>query len=70
MIKVGFPGGSVGKHPPVNAGDSDSFPGLGRAPGKGNSNLLWYSCVGNPMDRGAWQATVHGGAKSGTRRRN
>ena len=70
MIKVGFPGGSVGKHPPVNAGDSDSFPGLGRAPGKGNSNLLWYSCVGNPMDRGAWRATVHGVAKSGTRRRN
>ena len=70
MIKVGFPGGSVGKHPPANAGDSDSFPGLGRSPGKGNSNLLWDSCLGNPMDRGAWWATVCGVAKSQTRRRS
>ena len=39
------------------------IPGLGRSPGEGNSNLLQYSCVGNPMDRGAWQATIHGGPK-------
>ena len=67
MIKVGFPGGSVVKNPPVNAGDSDSFPGLGRSPGKGNSNPLWYSCLGNPMDGGAWWATVCGAAESQTR---
>ena len=64
MIKVGFPGGSVGKHPPVNAGDSDSFPGLGRAPGKGNGNPLQYACLENPMDRGAWWAIVHSVPKS------
>ena len=40
-----------------------SIPGLGRSPGEGNGNPLQYSCLGNPMDRGAWQATVHGTAK-------
>ena len=46
-----------------NAGDASSNPGLGRYPGEGNGNPLQYSCLGNPMDGGAWQATVHGVAK-------
>ena len=57
---MGFPGGLVVKNPPANAGDSDSVPGLERFPGEGNVNSLQYSCLGNPMDRGAWQAIVHG----------
>ena len=51
---------------PDNAGDirdAGSIPGLGRSPGEGNGSPLQYSCLGNPMDRGAWQATVHGVAK-------
>ena len=56
----GFPGGSVVKNPPANAGDTGSIPGLGRSPGGGNGNPLQYSCLGTPMDRGAWQARVHG----------
>ena len=51
------------KNPPVNAEDVDSIPGLGRYPGEENDNPLQYSCLGNPMDRGVWQATVHGVAK-------
>ena len=58
-----FPGGSVIKNPPANAGDADSIPGLGRSPGEGNGNPLQYSCLGNHMDRGAWQVTVHGDCK-------
>ena len=54
------------KNLPVNAGDMGSILGLGRAPGEGNGNLLQYSCLRNLMDRGAWQATVHGVAKSWT----
>ena len=50
-----------------NAGDLGSIPGSGRSPGKGNGNLLQYYCLENPMDRGAWKATVHGIAKSQTR---
>ena len=50
-----------------NAGDANSIPGLGRSPGEGNDNPLQDSCLENPMDRGAWQATVHGVAKSRTR---
>ena len=57
---MGFPGGSVVKKPLVNAGDISSTPSLGRSPGEGNGYPLQYSCVGNPMDRGAWWATVHG----------
>ena len=49
-----------------NAGDPGSIPGLGRSPGEGNGNPLVYSCLENPMDRGAWQAAVHGVAKSQT----
>ena len=60
---MGFPGGSVVKKPPSNGGDKGLIPGLGRSPGEGNSNLPQYFCLGNPMDRGTWQATVHGVAK-------
>ena len=60
---MGFPGVSVVKNPPANAGDAGSIPGLGRSPGEGNGNLLQYSCLGNRMDRGAWMATVHGVTK-------
>ena len=59
--------GSDGKASVYNAGDSGSIPGLGRSPGEGNGNPLQDYCVENPMDRGAWQATVHGVAKSRTR---
>ena len=54
------------KNPPVNAEDAGSIPGLGRSPGEGNGNPLQYSCLENPMDRGAWQASIHGVAKSPT----
>ena len=50
---MGFPGGLVVKNVPAKAGDVDSIPGSGRSLGKGNGNQLQYSCVGNPMDRGA-----------------
>ena len=66
---TGFPGGSVVKNLPANAGDardSASLPWVRKSPGGGNGNLLQYSCLGNPKDRGAWQATVHGVAKSWT----
>ena len=56
---LGFLGGSVGKESACNAGDLGSIPGLERSPGEGNSNPFQYSCLGNPMDGGAWQATVH-----------
>ena len=48
------------KNPPTNAGDTGSVPGWRRSPGEGNGNPIQYSCLGNPMDRGAWWATVHG----------
>ena len=53
---LGLPGGSVVKNLPANVGDTGSISGLGRSPGKGNGNPLQYSCLVNPMDRGAWQA--------------
>ena len=56
----GFPRGSAVKNPPANAGDVGSIPGLGRCPEEGNDNPLQHSCLDNSMDRGAWQATVHG----------
>ena len=64
---IGFPGGSEDKASACNAGDSGSIPGLGRSPGEGNDNPLQYSCLENPMERGAWKATVHGVLKSQTR---
>ena len=51
------------KNPPANAGDVGLIPELGRSPGEGNGNPLQDSCLGNPMDRGAWWATVHGVTK-------
>ena len=64
----GFPGGSEVKVSACNAGDVGSIPGWGRSPGEGNGNPLQYSCLENPMDGGAWWATlVHGVAKSQTR---
>ena len=62
-----FPGGSDGKASVYNAGEPGLIPGSGRFPGEGNSNPLQYSCLENPMDGGAWQATVHVIAKSRTR---
>ena len=59
----GFPGGSDTKESACNAGDMSLIPGLGRSPGKGDINPPQCSCLGNPMDRGAWWASVHGVAK-------
>ena len=65
-----FPGSSAVKNLPADAGDVHSVPGLGRSPGEGSGNALQYSCLGRPMARGAWQATVHGVAKSQTQLSN
>ena len=62
---VGFPRSSVGKEFACNAGDPGSTPGLGRSSGEGNGNPLQNSCLENLLDRGAWQATVHGIARVG-----
>ena len=62
-----LPIGLAVRNPPVNAGDAGDeglIAGLGRSPGEGNGNLFQYSCLGNPTDRGAWWATVHGVAMS------
>ena len=56
---MGFPGGSEVKESACNAGGLGSIPGSGRFPGEGNGNPLQYSCLENPMDSEAWQATVH-----------
>ena len=64
---MGFPGASVVKNLPVNAGDTGDaglIPGLGRCLGGGHGNPLQYSCLENPMDRGAWQPTAHGVTKN------
>ena len=66
----GFPGGSDGKESVCNAGDMGSIPGSGRSPKEGHGNPLQYSCLENSMDKGAWQATVHGLVKSQTRLSN
>ena len=63
MLKGGFSDSSVGKESAYNVGELGSIPGSGRSPGEGNGNPLQYSCLENPMDRGAWQATVHGVAR-------
>ena len=57
---MGFPGGSDGKESACKGGDPSSVPRLGRSPGGGHGNPLQYSCLENPMDRGAWWAVVHG----------
>ena len=67
---LGFPGGLDSKEPACNAGDLGSIPGLGRSPGEGNGNPLWYSCQENFIDGGAWWATVHGVTKSQTQLSN
>ena len=59
-FNLDFPGGSVVKNLTTNAGDAGSIPGSGRSPGEGNGNSLQFSCLENPMDRRAWQATVQG----------
>ena len=66
-MKADFPAGSDGKVSAYNAEDLGSIPGLGRSPGERNGNPLQYSFLENPMDRGAWWATVHGVTKSQTR---
>ena len=63
MVFAGFPGGSVVKNLPAKAGDRGSIPGSGRSHREGNGNPLQYSCLGNPVDREAWQTTVHEIAK-------
>ena len=60
LISKGFPGGAEVKASACNVGDLGSIPGLGRSPGEGNGNPLQYSCLENPIDGGAWWATVHG----------
>ena len=62
----GFPGGSVVKNPPANAGDAGLITGWGRSPRGGNGNLLQYSCLENSMDKGVLWAIVHGVTKSQT----
>ena len=65
-LDAAFPGGPDGKEFVFNAGDPGSFSGLRRPPGEGNGNSLQYSCLENAIDRGAWWATVHWGAKRWT----
>ena len=61
---LGFPGGSAINNQPANAGDVGLILALGSSPGEGNGNPVQYSCLENPLDRGAWQATVHRVAES------
>ena len=56
---MSFPSGSNDKESACNVGDLGSIPGLGRSPGEGHGNPLQYSCLENPIDRGAWQAIIH-----------
>ena len=65
-VFLGLPGGSEGKESACNAGDPGSIPGLGGSPGGGHGSPLQYSCLENPMGRGAWQAVVYGASKSQT----
>ena len=70
VLRRGFPGGTSGREPACSAGairDAGSIPGSGRSPVEERGNLLQYSCLENPMDSGAWWATVHGVVKSQTR---
>ena len=73
LVFRGIPGGSAVKNLPASAGatgDTGLIPGSGRSLGGGNGNPLQYCCLGNPMDRGAWQATAHGVTKSWTKLSN
>ena len=71
MIKpLSFPGGSDGKESACNASDPGFTSGLGRSPGEGNGTPLQHTCLENPLDRGAWRASVHGVPKSWTRLSN
>ena len=70
MFHKGFPGGSRVKNPSASAVDTGLIPGSGRFPGEGIGNPLQYSCLKNPMDNGAWQATIHSVTKSGTQLRD
>ena len=65
LLLTCFRGGSVVKNLPSKARDTGSISGSGRSPAEGNDNPLQYSCLGNPVDRGVWQATVHGVARVG-----
>ena len=64
-VYMGSPGSSVSEESACSAGDPGLIPGLGRSPGEGNGNPLQYSCLENPMDRGAWWAAVHGVTRVG-----
>ena len=66
ILSKGFPGSSAGKESTSNAGDPGLIPGVGRSPEGGHCHPPKYSCLGNPMDTGAWRATVHGTAESNT----
>ena len=70
VTELGFSGGSMVKNTPANGGDVDLIPGLERFPGEENGNPLQYSCLENPMDRGAWQATARGVTKRQTQLSN
>ena len=64
LLTMCFPGGSVVKNLPVDAGNAGSIPGSGRCPGGGHGNPIQYSCMENSKDRGGRQATIHGVAES------
>ena len=66
QLQLGLPTWLSGKESPAKAGDAGSIPESGRSPGEGNGTPLQYSCLGSPMDRGAWRAAVHGVAESDT----
>ena len=65
LLKMDFPGGSMVKNLPANAGDTGSIPGSGRSPGRGRGNPVQYSCLENPMDSEAWWSTIHGVTRVG-----
>ena len=65
-VREGFPGSSAAKNPAASTGDAGSIPGSGRSPGGGHGNPLQYSCLENPMDRGAWQLQSWGHKESDT----